>query len=208
MSFFYKLAYMIGFTPWENAATHRPAAQQIAALFDREQAQRTAPFGSALDLGCGTGHWAIELARRGWDVTGIDLVASAIKKARERAQKAGAAVRFIQGDVTALRRAGVGPGIRFIWDFGTIHGLTQAQRKAVGGEVTAVATPDATMLTLAWAPGHRGPLPRGASRAEIEGVLTGWNIIDEITFDSTGLPLPLRNVDPRCYRLRRTTVPK
>jgi SAM-dependent methyltransferase len=208
MSLFYKLAYMVGFTPWEKAATHRLAAQQIAALLNREQAERTAPFGSALDLGCGTGHWAIELARRGWDVTGIDLVASAIKKARERAQKAGVAVRFIQGDVTALRRAGVGPGIRFIWDFGTIHGLTQAQREAVGREVTAVATPDATMLTLAWAPGHRGPLPRGASREEIEAVFTGWNIIDEITFDSTGLPRPLRNVDPRCYRLRRTTVPK
>jgi SAM-dependent methyltransferase len=121
---------LIGFTPWGKAATHRPAAQQIAALLNREQAERTAPFGSALDLGCGTGHWAIELARRGWDATGIDLVASAIKKARERAQKAEAAVRFIQGDATALRRAGVEPGIRFIWDFGTIHGLTQAQRKA------------------------------------------------------------------------------
>ena len=76
MSLFHKLAYAIGFTPWENAATHRPAAEQVSALFDREQSERRPPYGRALDLGCGTGHWAIDLALRGWQVTGVELVAS------------------------------------------------------------------------------------------------------------------------------------
>jgi len=203
MSLFYKLAYTVGFTPWENAASHRPAAEQVAALFDREQAERAPPFGRALDLGCGTGHWTIELAARGWQVTGIDLVAGAVRTARERARKAGVDVRLLEGDVTALRAAGVKPDFQFIWDFGTVHGLTQAAREAVGGELNALAAPGATLLTLAWAPGRRGPLPRGASRADIEAAFTGWNIVDETPFDVTGLPPPLRNVDPRCYRLRR-----
>jgi SAM-dependent methyltransferase len=203
MSLFYKLAYALGFTPWENAATHRPAAEQISALFDREQAERSPPYGRALDLGCGTGHWAFDLASRGWQVTGIDIVGSAVSKARVRAKDAGIEVRFIKGDVTALRAAGIRPSFQFIWDFGTVHGLTPSQRRAVGREVTAVTEPGATMLILAWAPGRRSPLPRGASRADIEMAFPSWAIIDAVAFDVSGLPPPLRRVEPTCYRLRR-----
>lgn len=203
MSLFYRIAYSIGFTPWEHAATHPAAADHIGALFEREARERTPPYGSALDLGCGSGHWAIELAARGWRVTGIDIVPKAIGKARERARRAGADVRFVEGDVTALRAAGVGSGFSFVWDFGTVHGLNPTERAAVGREVSAVAAPDATMLMLAWVPGRRGPLPRGASRADIEAAFPDWAIIDEDAFDVTGLPPPLRGVDPRCYRLRR-----
>lgn len=203
MSLFYRIAYGIGFTPWEKAATHGPAAAHIARLFDREQRDRQPPYGKALDLGCGTGFWSVDLASRGWEVTGIDIVPMAVNKARERAWKAGVEVRLLQGDVTALRAAQVGTGFRLIWDFGTVHGLTRAQREAVGREVSAVAAPDATMLMLAWAPGYRGPLPRGASRADIEAAFPGWKVVDVDLFDASGLPLPLRNVEPRCYRLRR-----
>ena len=194
MSIFYTLAYAIGFTPWENASTHRPAAQQVKALFDREQEERTPPYGCALDLGCGTGHWAVELALRGWQVTGIDLVPSAIKTARTRAEAAGANVNFVVGDVTTLRAAGIRPGFQFIWDFGTIHCLTKAERAAAGCEITAVAGPGATMLILAWAPGMRGPLPRGANRADIETAFPGWVVVEESEFDASGLPPQLRRV--------------
>jgi SAM-dependent methyltransferase len=203
MSLFYRIAYTIGFTPWEHAATHPAAADHIAALFDREERGRSPPYGSALDLGCGSGHWAIELARRGWQVTGVDIVPSAIRQARERARRAGVDVRFIEGDVTKLRAADVGSGFGFIWDFGTVHGLTPDERAAVGREVSAVAAPEATMLMLAWTPRRRGPLPRGASRADIEAAFADWMVIGEDAFDATGLPPPLRSVDPRCYRLRR-----
>ena len=203
MSLFYELAYAIGFTPWENAAIHRPAAEQVAALFDREQSERTPPYGRALDLGCGTGHWTINLALRGWQATGIELVSSALHKARARAKDACIEVQFIQGDVTALRAAGIQPGFQFIWDFGTVHGLTPSQRQAAGHEVAAVAEPSATMLMLAWAPGRRGPLPRGASRIDIEKAFSSWTIIDEVAFDVSGLPPLLRKVEPICYRLRR-----
>jgi hypothetical protein len=39
----------------------------------------------------------------------------------------------------------------------------KSERRAVGHEVTAAASQDATILLLAWAPGRRGPLPRGAT---------------------------------------------
>ena len=77
MSLFYRIAYRLGFTPWEEATQHGPSAQMIAALFDREQAGREPPYGAALDVGCGGGLWSIDLARRGWDVTGVDIVPKA-----------------------------------------------------------------------------------------------------------------------------------
>jgi SAM-dependent methyltransferase len=203
MSLFYSLAYRLGFTPWEHAATHPPAARHVAALFDREERGRQPPYGRALDLGCGSGYWSVVLARRGWEVTGVDLVPKALRTARERARDAGVEVQFVHADVTALRQAGIGSGYRLVYDFGAIHGLTPAQLRAVGREVTALTTPDATLLILAWAPGRRGPLPRGVSREEVEEVFAGWKITEQEPFDATGLPGPLRNVDPRIYRLRR-----
>ncbi len=52
-----------------------------------------------LDIGCGTGRHAIELARRGYKVTGVDLSPSQIERAREKAAAAGM-VSSISGSAT------------------------------------------------------------------------------------------------------------
>jgi SAM-dependent methyltransferase len=203
MSVFYRLAYALGFRPWEHAATHPPAVQHITRLFEREERGREPPYGRALDLGCGTGHWALVLARRGWQVTGVELVSKAARAARDRVGVAGADVEIVEGDITALRTAGVGDGFRLIWDFGTIHGLSHPQRGLVAREINALATTDASILLLAWSPGRRAPLPRGMSRREIEEAFSGWDVVNDEAFDATGLPPPLRGVGPRAYRLCR-----
>ena len=51
-----------------------------------------------LDVGCGTGRHAIELARRGYDVTGLDLSPSQLERAKEKARAAGVKVRFVRKD--------------------------------------------------------------------------------------------------------------
>ena len=51
---------------------------------------------SILDIGCGTGRHAIELARRGYPVTGIDLSASQLDRARQKAKEAGVCANFFQ----------------------------------------------------------------------------------------------------------------
>jgi len=206
MSLFYRIAYRFGFTPWEEASRWGPAATRIAALLDRETAEH--PAGSrALDLGCGRGHWTLELARRGWAATGIDRVPRAISAARARAAASGQPAAFVVGDVTRLRDAGIAPPVAFFWDFGTLHGLTPAAWAAAGREITAVAARRATLVTLAWARAWRGPLPRGAGAADIAAALPGWRIVDEGAFDASGLPRPLRGVAPRWYRLRREAGP-
>jgi SAM-dependent methyltransferase len=54
--------------------------------------------GRALDVGCGEGADAIWLAQRGWTVTAIDISDVAIGRAREAAERAGAAVEWVCGD--------------------------------------------------------------------------------------------------------------
>ena len=52
-----------------------------------------------LDLPCGQGRHAIELARRGYDVTGVDLSPFLLKVAEERGRVAGVRVRWLSGDM-------------------------------------------------------------------------------------------------------------
>lgn len=53
-----------------------------------------------LDIGCGTGRHAIELARRGYRVTGFDLSEGQLRRAREKAAAAGVVVEFQRRDAT------------------------------------------------------------------------------------------------------------
>lgn len=56
------------------------------------------PGGRILDMGCGTGRHAVELARRGYRVTGVDIAAGMLDEAREAAAEAGVAVEWIEAD--------------------------------------------------------------------------------------------------------------
>lgn len=55
-----------------------------------------------LDIGCGTGRHAIELARRGYSVTGIDLSAAQLQSAQAKARKENLTIRFEQHDARSL----------------------------------------------------------------------------------------------------------
>lgn len=55
-----------------------------------------------LDVGCGTGRHAIELSKRGYCVTGIDLSESQLVRAREKAQEQNVSVVFQRHDARRL----------------------------------------------------------------------------------------------------------
>lgn len=55
-----------------------------------------------LDIGCGTGRHAIELARRGYTVTGVDLSDSMLQHARKKARNNNVKVQFKQCDARDL----------------------------------------------------------------------------------------------------------
>jgi|SRR5680860_157770 len=200
----YKLMYRLGFHPWEDLAEHPPFAEKLSELFQREESGREPPYGPALDLGCGSGVWGVPLAQRGWQVTSVDIVDKALQRARERVREAGVDVRVMHGDVTDLRGAGVGSDFRLVLDTGTFHGLADAQREAMGREVSAVTTSDATVLLDVFAPRRRGPLPRGASRGDVEAAFPGWKVTDVEVADAEPDAIARRlKFDEHWYRLRR-----
>lgn len=201
----YKLAYKVGFHPWEDAIDDPEFVDRLTQLFEEEETNREPPYGRALDVGTGSGIWAVELGKRGWDVTGIDIVETALQRARNRVEAADVDVTLRHGDVTALREADIDTGYRLVLDTGTFHGLTKPQREAMGREVDAVAAADATVLLLAWEPRRRGPLPRGVSRDEIESAFPGW-AVTKIGPSHFKAPKPvelLLKPDEHWYRLRR-----
>lgn len=57
---------------------------------------------AALDIGCGTGFLSLELAARGHRVTGIDFAPEMLALAKQKAEAAGAAIRFEHADAENL----------------------------------------------------------------------------------------------------------
>ena len=55
-----------------------------------------------IDIGCGTGRHSIELASRGYHLTGVDLSESQLARAREKAEAAGVTIDFQQQDARNL----------------------------------------------------------------------------------------------------------
>lgn len=57
---------------------------------------------SVLDVGCGIGRQAVELATRGYEVLGLDLSLAMLSRASENAQNRGAKLNFLQSDMLEM----------------------------------------------------------------------------------------------------------
>ena len=187
--------YRFGFTPWERYGT--AAAASIADLLDREEKERSRPFGRALDLGCGRGQYTPELAERGWEAVGVDYVPAAIETAAAKTKS----VRYVVGDVTRLPSAQLGT-FDFFLDIGCFQGLDAGQRLAEGEGVRALANPGATLLLLSFGPGRWQRLVGGASQQQVQAAFAGWELLDAEPADTAGLGWPMNRTVPRWYRLR------
>lgn len=195
----YAVGYRLGFTPWERYGT--AAAASVRALLDREEVDRPRPLGRALDLGCGRGQYTPELARRGWQAVGVDVVRRAVEAAR-RQETHGAT--YVVGDVTDLGPAGLGTFDLFL-DVGCFQGLRPAQRRAEAAGVTALARPGATLLMLAFQRTRLSAVVEGVSHEEVEAAFSGWEMLSVDPADTAGLGWPMNRTSPQWYRLRRTT---
>ena len=82
--------------------------------------------GKALDLCCGAGTNTIYLTQSGYDVTGIDISATAIKIAHKKAQQAKVSINFLNESFIDLPFAEGEFG--FVYDMGCFHHVEVAER--------------------------------------------------------------------------------
>lgn len=64
------------------------------------------PGARVLDLGCGVGRHSLELARRGFRVTGVDRTASYLEQSRGKAAQAKLEAEFVQSDMREFLQPG------------------------------------------------------------------------------------------------------
>ena len=152
----------------------RAMFDRIARVYDRMNSVMTAgmhhrwreraadlagvgPGSKALDVATGTGDLAVELARRGADVTGMDFAPAMLELARRKAP----GLRFEEGDALALRypdasfdAVTVGFGARNFADLD--RGLGEMARVAKPGgrvvvlEITSPQKPPLSWFFRAW----------------------------------------------------------
>jgi len=82
--------------------------------------------GSVITLGCGVGRETIYLAKKGFDVIGLDFSSTAIRKARQRAKAEGVDVQFVVDDLTSLKH--VSGTYDLVMDFGALNDLSRNAR--------------------------------------------------------------------------------
>ena len=87
---------------WRNAIT--PEQTQAEADF-LEKILRPRPGARLLDVPCGNGRLSVELARRGYSLTGLDISQEFLEEARSQAKTQGLSVKWLRQDMCRLRVA-------------------------------------------------------------------------------------------------------
>jgi len=82
-----------------------PRWAEVPAIVDAIERLAAPPPGAAvLDACCGPGRHSLELASRGYRVTGVDLTESYLEAARESAAAFGVEVEFLRADIRSFER--------------------------------------------------------------------------------------------------------
>jgi SAM-dependent methyltransferase len=175
--------------PWEVGKA-QPA---LSALLDEHP-----PTGPVLDVGCGSGDLAIELARRGLQTVGVDIVEAAIAQAREKARALPAHVAerlgFRVGD--ALRPTELGRRFGAVVDSGFFHLFDQPTRDAFARDVAAALQPGGRLYLLEFATEFDMPnTPLRVTEDELRARFSadaGWRILAlrPAQFQSRIAPVP------------------
>src|SRR5262245_58434508 len=154
-----------GPAPWDIGKP-QPAFTPVAD-------QVTSPV---LDAGCGTGEHALFFAARGHQVTGIDFVEEAIRRARRKAAERGLAVEFLVKDATTL--ADWDERFASVIDCGLFHVFSDDDRRRYVRGLERVLEPGGRLFLMCFSdqePGTEGP--RRVSRRELyDAFAGGWEV--------------------------------
>lgn len=101
-----------------------------------------------LDVACGTGNLAIPAARKGAQVTGIDIAPNLLEQARKRAAEAGLKATFQEGDAEQLPY----PDAQFDLVMSMFGAMFAPRPELVASELTRVCRPGGSIAMANWTP--------------------------------------------------------
>jgi SAM-dependent methyltransferase len=111
--------------PWESAATE---IDPTTALLGVE------PGAAILDMCCGPGRYSLELARRGYRVTGVDRTTAYLGQARQQAEEEGLTLEFVEDDMRHFCRPGAFEGAMMMYtSFGYFEDPAENRQVLVQG---------------------------------------------------------------------------
>ena len=212
MSLAYRILYAVGFTPWEQMAHPQIVGPDRATSLPARRKEREPPDGPALDLGCGSGIWAVALAQRGWHGHRRGLRPEGPPQGA-RAGSAGGSSRSssFKGDVTKLDAAGVGSGFRLLLDFGS---PSTTSSPTSSGPKRAAQLPRPLLRAPRCRPSTWKPAAPGTASAwcralqDIQGrCFPEWSLVDDEAVElPSAAPGYVKKGEPRFYRLLRDSA--
>ncbi len=103
----------------------------------------------AIELGCGTGNYVIYLSKMGFDVTGIDFSETAIKIAKNSAEKKGVRCNFIVADVLG-DMAEIQDTYDFAYDWEVLHHIFPQDREKYISNIYRLLNPEGLYLSVSF----------------------------------------------------------
>jgi SAM-dependent methyltransferase len=100
-----------------------------------------------IDLGCGTGNYAIYLAGEGFDVTAVDISSSAIKIAKNNASQKGIDCNFIVVDILGDLKQ-IQSTFNFAYDWELLHHIFPSGREKYIRNVYRLLNPGGQYLSV------------------------------------------------------------
>ncbi|NOQ33013.1 MAG: methyltransferase domain-containing protein [Methanosarcinales archaeon] len=116
------------------------------ALVELVESGRVKPC-KTIDLGCGTGNYAIYLASMGFDVTGIDMSQTAIEIARKNAEKKGVKCNFYTADLLGDLHE-IEETFDFAYDWELLHHIFPENREKYVENVYRILSPMGKYLSV------------------------------------------------------------
>jgi cyclopropane fatty-acyl-phospholipid synthase-like methyltransferase len=160
------------------------------------------PAGRVLDLGCGQGVDAVYLARRGWNVVGVDFVPAALELARTRVESAGVEVELRECDVLDYDST---VSFDLVLDSGCLHHLPSGRLAAYRGRLDGWLRPGGDYVLVHFSRRSRLEFLGGPRRATKEQVGSWFPELDLKAYEQTSydLSFPLGTMPAGVYWFRR-----